>query len=43
MGRCMEQHKITTCISTNNNLDYFMNSSCNQNYKNEITPQEYKN
>ena len=27
----------------NNNLDYFMNSSCSQNYKNEITPQEYKN
>lgn len=22
MGRCMEQHKITTCISTNNNLEY---------------------
>jgi GT2 family glycosyltransferase len=22
MGGCMEQHKITTCISTNNNLEY---------------------
>jgi len=22
MERCMEQHKITTCISTNNNLEY---------------------